>query len=52
MSDAKTIRAETVRRIAEAFDVEPELLVMSDREFHWWLHNTNEGRALLESEKS
>lgn len=44
-------RAETVRRIANGFGVPVELVLMTDGEFHWWLHNTEDGRALLAADE-
>lgn len=44
-----TARAEVEEQIAYAFDLPVEVLRMSDRDFHWWLHNTEAGRAVLES---
>lgn len=35
--------------IADAYGLPVEILRLSDQEFHWWLHNTEAGRSLLEA---
>jgi hypothetical protein len=45
-------REQATRAIAEAFGVPVEILKMTDREFHWWLHDTAAGRALLEADRA
>lgn len=34
-------------RLAAAYDLPVEILLMTDQQFHWWLHNTEAGKELL-----
>lgn len=49
--DADAIKAELLVRLAHAYDIPVEILLMSDHEFHYWLHHTDEGRELLEEDR-
>ena len=43
-------RAAAEQQIADAYGLPVEILRPSDRAFHWWLHNTPNGQALLRAD--
>jgi hypothetical protein len=37
------------KEIARVFGMPMDVVQMTDSEFHWWLHHTDDGRRLLET---